>query len=323
VKKWTTQHGVMYLGDCLDVMKSMEDKSVDFVFGSPPYEDARLYMEEGKDLNIARGTEEWVAWMIEVVKESLRVCKGLVAFVVGHGKGARRWSGGPALLCADLIRAGYCLRRPAWYKRNGIMGSGGNDWLRADLEFIVCITNDDKKLPWSDNVACGHPPKFGPGGTISQRLRDGSRMNDKMTELKKLTAGRNMTRRAAAKKLGVKMTASNGYRNGDIVTDNKYVPPEKSNPGDVIDCGNAAHIGSNIGHENEAPFPEKLPNFFVRSFCPPDGVVFDPFGGSGTTLAVAIKTGRKFITCDLRESQIKLMLRRVKQADREKGLFQS
>jgi site-specific DNA-methyltransferase (adenine-specific) len=78
-------------------------------------------------------------------------------------------------------------------------------------------------------------------------------------------------------------------------------------------------MGSEIGSENEAPFPEKLANFFVRSFCPPGGIVLDPFMGSGTTAAVAIKSGRKFIGIDLRESQIKLSTRRIKQARLRKG----
>ena len=52
------------------------------MFGSPPYEGARLYLEDGRDLGIARDTEAWVAWMVQVVKASLRVCRGLVAFVV-------------------------------------------------------------------------------------------------------------------------------------------------------------------------------------------------------------------------------------------------
>jgi hypothetical protein len=32
----------------------LADQSVDFVLGSPPYQDARLYLEDGRDLEIAR-----------------------------------------------------------------------------------------------------------------------------------------------------------------------------------------------------------------------------------------------------------------------------
>lgn len=49
-------------------------------------------------------------------------------------------------------------------------------------------------------------------------------------------------------------------------------------------------------------------------FCPPGGTVLDCFGGSGTTLAAAIKAGRRCISIDVRESQCELMRRRVKEA---------
>ncbi len=73
-------------------------------------------------------------------------------------------------------------------------------------------------------------------------------------------------------------------------------------------------MGSKLAHENEAPFPEKLPEFFIKSFCRPDGVVCDPFCGSGTTMAAAIKNGRKFVGIDARASQVELSGRRIGEA---------
>jgi DNA modification methylase len=87
----------------------------------------------------------------------------------------------------------------------------------------------------------------------------------------------------------------------------------KANPGNVINChGGGGHMGSKLAHENEAPFPEKLAEFFVKSFCPPDGTVLDPFCGSGTTLKVAIKNGRQAIGYDIRECQTELSGERVR-----------
>ena len=40
------------------------------MFGSPPYTDARLYLEAGQDLGISRGTDEWVEWMLKVTARS-------------------------------------------------------------------------------------------------------------------------------------------------------------------------------------------------------------------------------------------------------------
>lgn len=71
-------------------------------------------------------------------------------------------------------------------------------------------------------------------------------------------------------------------------------------------------MGSPLAHDNEAPFPESLVGPFVRSFCPPNGVVCDPFCGSGTTGPVALRHGRRFVGCDLRGSQVGLATKRLR-----------
>ena len=97
--------------------------------------------------------------------------------------------------------------------------------------------------------------------------------------------------------------------------------PAIANPGNVIKCNvGGGLMGSRLSHSNEAPFPESLAEFFVRSFCPPGGVVLDPFVGSGTTGAVAVKTGRKFIGIDLRQSQIALSYRRLSEARQQMNI---
>jgi site-specific DNA-methyltransferase (adenine-specific) len=48
-----------------------------------------------------------------------------------------------------------------------------------------------------------------------------------------------------------------------------------------------------------AVFPEKLIETPINAGCPPDGIVLDPFMGSGTTAVVAKKLNRNFIGIDL------------------------
>ncbi len=60
-------------------------------------------------------------------------------------------------------------------------------------------------------------------------------------------------------------------------------------------------------------FPERLAEFFIRSFCPPGGRVFDPFAGSFTTSKVAAECGRIGIGADIRPNQIELGRRRLAQ----------
>ena len=70
-------------------------------------------------------------------------------------------------------------------------------------------------------------------------------------------------------------------------------------------------MGSRLVHLNEAGFPEKLPERFIRSFAPPDSVVLDPFSGSGTTVAVSVRWNRRGIGIDLRQSQVDLATDRL------------
>lgn len=45
--------------------------------------------------------------------------------------------------------------------------------------------------------------------------------------------------------------------------------------------------------------------------CPPDGLVLDPFFGSGTTAKACLETGRRFVGCELREEYCELTARRL------------
>ncbi len=154
-------------------------------------------------------------------------------------------------------------------------GSGGPDWLKDNYEFIVCGSFHPGALLWSDNTAMGHPPKFPPGGAMSHRQVNGER---------------------------VKRTR------GD------YKPPEKANPGNVIRVPvGGGRMGHDLAHENEAPFPEGLAEWWIRTFCPPGGIVLDIMAGSGTTLAAAFKAGRRAIGIDIRMDQCELMRRRMRE----------
>lgn len=319
----TMSETTIICGDCLEVMAGLPAGSVNLVFGSPPYEDARTY---GIDFRL-KG-QDWVDWMVQVFKESLRVCDGLVAFVVEGITRGFSYSATPILLAADLHRAGITLRNPPVFHRVGIPGSGGPDWIRNDYEFIICATNGGK-LPWSDNTACGHPPKYAVGGEASYRTQDGQRKNQRH---RKNQWGHSIDSGATVVEDGgvvrsrgrrpSHQTPSETQRKNGATGNPGYIKPVLANPGNVIKCVvGGGCMGSKLAHENEAPFPEKLAEFFVRSFCPEGGTVLDPFGGSGTTAAVACRFGRNAVTIDVRPSQCELIKKRIKEVEEESALF--
>ena len=51
--------------------------------------------------------------------------------------------------------------------------------------------------------------------------------------------------------------------------------------------------------------------------APFNGLVLDPFTGSGTTAAVALQHGRRFIGCELNPDYIKLAEARIAAAEAE------
>ena len=101
-------------------------------------------------------------------------------------------------------------------------------------------------------------------------------------------------------------------KTGERRLGNEYPENELTRPRDVLRATvGGGHLGWKRAHENEAPYPEKIVEPFVRTCCPWGGIVLDPFCGSGTTLAVAEKFGRKWIGFDSRQSQIDLSMQRI------------
>jgi hypothetical protein len=271
------------------------DQSVDLVIGSPPYVDARLYLENGRNLGISRSVEAWVEWMLEVTVEAIRVSRGAVIWIAaGVTRDRTYWPACEGLMW-EWYKLGGSAYRPCYWHRVGIPGSGGDQWYRADVEYAMCFKRPGK-LPYAVPTANGKPPKFGVGGAMSYRHADGVRRNAK-------TGGRmNKTK--------------SGYSDGKPTYLVNVSPmPDIANPGTMLStgAGGGGNIGDHRAHENEAPYPTEVPAWFIRSHSPPGGLVLDPFGGSGTTAHAAMQEGRRGIVCDLRRSQCDLSRRRLRE----------
>jgi site-specific DNA-methyltransferase (adenine-specific) len=64
-----------------------------------------------------------------------------------------------------------------------------------------------------------------------------------------------------------------------------------------------------------APFPEDLCKIPILATCPPNGIVLDPFVGTGTSAAVAYSFGRKSIGIDISQEYIELAAQRFCEQD--------
>ena len=66
--------------------------------------------------------------------------------------------------------------------------------------------------------------------------------------------------------------------------------------------------------EHHATFPMELPRYFTQHFAPPNGIVLDPFLGSGTTCVAAKMEGRKYIGIEISEEYCKIAKERIASA---------
>jgi hypothetical protein len=77
-------------------------------------------------------------------------------------------------------------------------------------------------------------------------------------------------------------------------------------PCNVIEARTESTQGS-----HSAPFPRPLPEFFIKAFSDAGDIVYDPFMGSGTTMAAAEVLGRAGYGCEISPAYCDVILRRM------------
>jgi DNA modification methylase len=77
-------------------------------------------------------------------------------------------------------------------------------------------------------------------------------------------------------------------------------------PSNVVEVKSESSQGS-----HSAPFPRALVEFFIKAYSDPGDVVFDPFMGSGTTMAAAHVLGRAGYGCEISPAYCDVILRRM------------
>jgi site-specific DNA-methyltransferase (cytosine-N4-specific) len=97
-----------------------------------------------------------------------------------------------------------------------------------------------------------------------------------------------------------------GNKNNPSFDDAMAIMPEKRNKRDVWTVSTQGYKGAHF-----ATFPSKLIQSCILAGCPKGGIVLDPFGGSGTTGAVAKELGRKSVLIELNPEYLKLIEERL------------
>ena len=300
-------------GDCLKALRQMPDESVHCCVTSPPYYALRDYGVSGQ-IGQEKTPEEYVQRLVEVFRELKRVLRsdGTLWLNIADtycGTGSKRDGRDPKYpkgrngqaaavnrhtpLCKakDMIgipwALAFALRRDGWYLRSDIIWMKGNampesakDRPTRCYEHIFLLTKS--------------PRYFYNAASIAEPVADATRV--------RLRYGRSDSSKYAHAVPGQDVQQINLPRKGaDVISAQLF-----RNRRDVWKINTVPYRGAHF-----AAFPPKLAETCILAGCPENGIVIDPFFGSGTTGAVAKTLHRRYIGIELNPDYCRLARQRI------------
>jgi site-specific DNA-methyltransferase (adenine-specific)/site-specific DNA-methyltransferase (cytosine-N4-specific) len=138
----------LYQGDSLEVLKNMEDNSIDLIVTSPPYSDQRKSTYGGIH------PDNYVEWFLPISSELLRVLKPTGSFILNIKE--KVYNGERHTYVIELILA---MRKQGWlwteeymwHKKNSFPGKWPNR-LRDAWERLLHFNKEKKFNMYQDNV---------------------------------------------------------------------------------------------------------------------------------------------------------------------------
>lgn len=296
--------------DCIEGMKTLPDESIHCVVTSPPYYGLRDYGVDGQ-IGLEDTPEAYVERLVNVFREVRRILRhdgtvwlNLGDSYAGSGKGPAGNLGAKhdernmeyihsriipsGLKAKDLIgipwRVAFALQADGWWLRQDIIWHKPNpmpesvtDRCTKSHEYIFLLTKSERYYYDAEAVK---ENAAGNSGFAKQRMSGNAFISKNKSEyIKDASSGH-----------GYESFIDNGTRNKRSVWTVPTRPYKE------------AHF---------AVFPPKLIEPCVLAGSPTNGVVFDPFTGSGTTAEVALKFGRSFIGTELNPEYVELIHKRL------------
>ena len=333
-------------GDAFTVLKEIPDESVDCIITSPPYWSCRSYAaneyEKQYEIGLEDHPAEYIQKIVNISLECLRVLKKTGVFYLNlgdvfytktnPGRGNRFNKEFSKILEHRInVRGKY---KDKWLHRKG----------RLLLPFRIAIALQEKGaiirdvIIWAKKVTL-YPERTSIGTTIPFPCRD--RLLSAYEYIFQIVKSQRYYFNLEPIKLFTKETSLQRYRyriyecysdDNPLKTSlaglEKFRKDKLKNWGPKLkkidELANPTNVimfkkDAESDLEHYAKFPVSLVQFFILSSCPENGIVLDPFMGSGTVAVVAKQLNRNFIGIELVEKYVKLANERL--AKTPKGLF--
>lgn len=276
---YSTPFGHAHHGDSLELLRDLPDNSVNLVMTSPPF--ALHFKKEYGNVD----QPDYIPWFCKFAREVKRVLRDDGSFVIDIGGAWER--GRPTrslyqfkLLIALVEELGYHLAQEFFWHNPGKMPAPA-EWVTVRRirvkDSVNCIWWLSKTpFPKADNKRVLVP--YSP---------DMERLIKRGYKAKQRPSGHNITEKW-------------GKDQGGAICSNLFTYGNNDSNGSYLKRCQEAGI-----KPHPARFPPQLPEFFINFLTDPQDLVLDIFGGSNTTGAVAERTGRKWLSCELNEDYLK------------------
>ena len=306
-------------GNSLQILKTFPDESIDCVITSPPYYQLRDYGWEGQ-WGLEKTYQEYLDKMIELMRELKRILKPTGTMWINLGDTYSTISSGTRGLKRKekqfnkishkaILGQGFEQTKNKDYPNKSLMLIPHRFAIRCIDEIGLILRNDiiwakRNAMPESvtDRFSKKHEFIF---FFVKQKKYyfNLDAIRDKISEvtIDRCNRAFNSSR---SKFYGFSNDKQNKYKE-------KILGGEVSgkNPGDVSDFWDITTKSNNLNHY--ATYNFDLIDKPIIAGCPENGIILDPFCGTGTTLVRAIQLGRKAIGIDGNMEYVSITNKRI------------
>jgi DNA modification methylase len=333
----TSVEPLFFCGPAQEVLGEFPDRSVDFAMTSPPYWGKRQYSGGGIGLETEPG--QYVKALLEIFAELHRVLKPTGSFWlnIGDSYDKKCLLGLPWRVAITMMDTqGWILRNSVVW--NKVKGGPDNaaDKLRSVHEPVFHFVKQAAGYFYDVDAIRSAPKqaKVVNGAVVSATGVRGVRYRRQIELSTKLSREE---RRAAFEALDAMLEEIRAGRLADFRmiirgqqrathSDSELVSgrarelnqrgfyflryhPKGSKPSDVWDI---IPEDTQQRESHFAPYPADLCRIPILSTCPKDGIVLDPFCGTGTTNLVARELGRKSVGIDVSKEYLDVAAERCR-----------